>query len=76
MTFIESLRRTVRLGSRPRPSDDVVVPAEDTATGDVTTTSLAQDVAEAAPVDIAPDDPLLAVLQSCLLYTSDAADDL
>lgn len=60
MTFIESLRRTVRLGPRPRTQDEVEQAAAEEANELVATTG----VAEAAPVDIAPDDPLLAVLQS------------
>ena len=60
MTFIESLRRTVRLGPRPRAEHE----SDRSATVDAATEDALSSVAEAAPVDIAPDDPLLAVLQS------------
>lgn len=60
MTFIESLRRTVRIGPRSRAEDD----AEQPSALEPPDANVPTGVAEAAPVDIAPDDPLLAVLQS------------
>ena len=65
MTFIQSLRRSVRLGSGENAADE----APDTATAEPTARPTADDdrhwiSTEAAPVEIAPDDPLLAVLQS------------
>ena len=58
MTFMQSLRRSVGLGSRDKTSGEaepvVQSPASDIATL----------LTEAAPLEIAPDDPLRAVLQS------------
>jgi serine phosphatase RsbU (regulator of sigma subunit)/anti-sigma regulatory factor (Ser/Thr protein kinase) len=70
MTFIQSLRRTVGLGGRSAPEPDASgEPDEEASVADAQADDLPAEPAAAGtagigPVEIAPDDPLLALLQS------------
>jgi serine phosphatase RsbU (regulator of sigma subunit)/anti-sigma regulatory factor (Ser/Thr protein kinase) len=64
MTFIESLRRTVRLGPGSNETEAATEVSETLSATEDRTIEATPAVNEAEPVEIAPDDPLLAVLQS------------